>query len=61
MRYDTYLKAEQLVESFRTYGPFPIVEELEFKAHFEDIASNMELCTPRLETTDIVISDMVRN
>jgi len=61
MRYDTYLKVQQLAESFGTYDPFPIAENLGFKVHFKDIGSNMGFCTSILGVTNIVISDSLRD
>ncbi len=61
MRYDTYLKVEQLAQSFGTYDPFAIADRLGFEVHFEDIGANMGVCTPILGITDIVISDSLRD
>lgn len=61
MRYETYLKVEQLAQSFGTYDPFAIADRLGFEVHFEDIGANMGVCTPILGITDIVISDSLRD
>ena len=60
MRYDTYLKVEQLAESFGTYDPFPLAEKLGFQTHFEDIGKGKGFCQNILGVTDIVLSDSIR-
>ncbi|WP_338230838.1 ImmA/IrrE family metallo-endopeptidase [Lactiplantibacillus paraxiangfangensis] len=61
MRYDTYLKVQQLAKTFNTFNPFEIADMLGFKVVYRDIGTNLGFTQDFLGFTHIVLNEKLKD